>query len=440
MLVIFLPLTFVVIPILTPINRVSGETRQVGSLSHLSISNIAPEHAANRLWAHWALGILVVVWVCLVIHYETITCIKLRQKYLYTSGASRGPANTILVGNIPKALLSSEKLEEIFSVFHGGVRDVYVNTDTKGITSTMANREKALIDVEVTETKLIARCLSRAARNPIRSSAVRETDRTDSSMQTEGSSWDCHLYFSERATLRLPIFSTLWWPSLPFVGRKVDRIHYRLEQIARFTRDIESSRTESETNKPTGSAFIQFHNRIAGHLACQAVIYGVPHRLTPCIPEVSPQDVIWSNLTLSWQQRWLRTCISLTLSIAFILFYAVPVAFTSLLANLDLLAVRFEWLSWLLGWPSALKSVVQGILPPALLQVMLLVVPLVFRGLAYLQGAATYTIRETRVQNWYFVFLFTQVCCGLSASIHNAYRHKGFPRSIDIWKPTWIRS
>jgi hypothetical protein len=211
-------------------------------------------------------------------------------------------------------------------------------------------------------------------------------------------------------------------------------------QIARFTRDIESSRTKSETHKPTGSAFIQFHNRIAAHLPCQAVVHGVPHKMTPCIPEVNPEDVIWSNLTLSWQQRWVRTCMSLTLSIAFILFYAVPVAFTSLLANLDLPAARFEWLSWLSSWPSTLRSVVQGILPPALLQVMLLVVPLAYRDLAYLQGAATYTIKETRVQNWYFVFLFTQVCSCQSASIHDTHRHISFPRSIDIWKPTWIRS
>lgn len=101
---------------------------------------------------------------------------------------------------------------------------------------------------------------------------------------------------------------------------------------------------------------------------------------------------------------------ALMASAAVIVLYAVPIALTSLLANIDALATSVDWLSWLADWPEVTKSLVQGVLPPALLQLLLLLVPVIYRALVHLQGAPTGTAREVAVQNWHFLFLFVQVC------------------------------
>lgn len=420
MLKIFLPTMIVVIPILTPINRFSGEIERVTSLNQLSISNIAPKYTASRMWAHWAIATLVVGWVCYVVHDETLNYVRTRQRYLLGPGSSsRASNNTILVGNIPKALLTSEKLAEVFGVFQGGVKDVYINTDVKDLSSSLALREKTLEEVEVALTRLAVRCLSEAA----------ETQKPDNSHtrfspakhsqhsspfgtvddEVRGRVGQSYIKVEDRETMRLPLLAWSWFPSLPMLGKEVDRIDHLLERMHGLNLKIESSHTEATACPPTSSAFIQFHHRIAAHLACQSVIHGVPHHMTPRILEVDPGDVIWDNLALDWRHRWIRACISLTISMSIIVLYAVPIAFTSLLANVDTLAARINWLSWLTDWPDVVKSVIQGVLPSALLQLLLLLVPVVYRGLLHFQGSPTGTSREIGVQNWHFLFLFVQV-------------------------------
>lgn len=161
MLRVFLPVTFIVLPVLAPINRLSGTNAQTAFLDVFSISNVAPRHAASRLWLHWALGTLVVAWVCYVVHDETLAYVKAKQRY--TSGRSyraQPSANTILVANIPETLLTYEKLKKVFDVFPGGVRDIHISRDTRSLSSMLSKRDQIVEAIELAETKLIAMCVS----------------------------------------------------------------------------------------------------------------------------------------------------------------------------------------------------------------------------------------------------------------------------------------
>lgn len=90
---------------------------------------------------------------------------------------------------------------------------------------------------------------------------------------------------------------------------------------------------------------------------------------------VVDRDVLLDKLALCWRQRWLRVSVSLSVSASLIVIYAVTVAFTSFLANLDPLASNLSWLSRLSHCQDAIKSVIEGVLPPALLQVLPILVP-----------------------------------------------------------------
>ena len=201
-----------------------------------------------------------------------------------------------------------------------------------------------------------------------------------------------------------------WFPSLPLLGRKVDRIHHLRDRLRELNQEIELSSREQVDDRPLlNNAFVRFNDQIAAHLACQSVMHSVPHCMAPRILDVHPNDVIWDNLALGWRQRWIRMCIGLSASTSLIVLYAVPVAFTSFLANLDVLSSNVSWLSWLADWPESVKSVVQGVLPPAFLQVILLLVPVLYRCIMQFQGASTGSVRELGVQTWFFLFLFVQV-------------------------------
>lgn len=197
---------------------------------------------------------------------------------------------------------------------------------------------------------------------------------------------------------------------LPRVGKKVDRIYHTRKELARLNAEIEADQDNSESFPYMSSAFIQFNNQIAAHMACQSVSHHVPHTMTPRIVEISPDDVLWDNMSIKWWERYIRVAIVVVLSAGLIIFYAVPVTFTTLLSNITTLARQVPWLAWLNDFPKWAKSIIQGLLPPALLQALLIVVPIIYRALVTLQGVPTGNSREMGVQKWYFFFLFVQVC------------------------------
>lgn len=180
MLKIFVPTSLVVIPVLTPINRLSGRGGQASALSVLSISNVAPEHTSSRLWIHLALAMLIVSWVCYVIHEEILVYVKTGHKYLNSPEYRRQvSASTLLVANIPEAMLNEENLQATFEIFPGGVKEVMINRKSKEMSSSIAERNQTVKDLEVAEAKMIALCVvSRAKRR------VQQGNRTNTESQT----------------------------------------------------------------------------------------------------------------------------------------------------------------------------------------------------------------------------------------------------------------
>jgi hypothetical protein len=141
--------------------------------------------------------------------------------------------------------------------------------------------------------------------------------------------WRRYVEPQNRETTRLPVSAKSWFPSLPLLGRKVDRIHYLRDQLQELNQEIESTRGQADDVSLLDNAFVRFNDQVAAHLACQSVLHGTPHRMAPRILDVNPKDVNWNNLALGWRQRWIRGCISLSTSICLIVLYAVSVAFTS---------------------------------------------------------------------------------------------------------------
>nr|KAK5447240.1 hypothetical protein LTR18_002819 [Exophiala xenobiotica] len=221
--------------------------------------------------------------------------------------------------------------------------------------------------------------------------------------------WRRYLTEKDRETMRLPIFGWQWMPSLPLTGEKVDTIRYCRKEVARLNVEIEEDQSHPERFPLMNSAFIQFNHQVAAHMACQAVSHHVPKHMAPRMVEIDPNDVIWENMSMPWWQRYVRTGGVVAIVTGMIILWAIPVAFTSALSQLDTAAKTWTWLHWVLSIPAWFRSVIQGVLPPALLGLLTFLLPLILRWLCKVQGVQSGMLVEISVQRYYFAFLFVQL-------------------------------
>jgi calcium permeable stress-gated cation channel len=93
---------------------------------------------------------------------------------------------------------------------------------------------------------------------------------------------------------------------------------------------------------------------------------------------VTPNEVVWKSLKISWSQRVIRRIGVVGFITALVVFWAIPVAFVGLISNISYLE-SYSWLHWLTKIPTVIMGVVQGLLPAVLLSILMSLVPVVMR-------------------------------------------------------------
>ena len=234
-----------------------------------------------------------------------------------------------------------------------------------------------------------------------------------SSQPEEDAEWKKWLKAEERPRHRVANFkwTPSWLPNLPLINKKIDTIYWCRAELARLNMEIEEDQQHPERYPIMNTAFIQFNNQVAAHMACQSVTHHIPEHMAPRMVEVSPDDVIWDNMAISWWSEWARTVIVFALVSGMVILWAFPVAWTASLANIDALVREYSWLEFLVESEvieNAIKAIA-GVLPALVLSVILALVPVVLNVLAGFQGSKTGSRQSETVQIYYFAFLFVQV-------------------------------
>ncbi|KAE9975061.1 hypothetical protein EG328_003480 [Venturia inaequalis] len=440
---IFTPALCLILPILLPLNyhggvaeqEINGVRYDVKGLDTLAWGNVSPSNT-GRYWAHCILAIMLIVWVCYVFHQELMHYVVKRQEYLTSSGHRlKASSTTVLVTDIPKDLCTIEALEELYGDFPGGNREhEKAGKRESSANVTDGNREPSGIEMESTEQASV----SPAFVEEIRAMSVKEAcERCLQYDQDTKAAWTHYLTPDQRPKMWIADTKHAWAWHIPIFFRlfstKVDTIYYCRRELARLNDEVESAGQTLDAYKKNRSAFIQFNTQKAAHLACQAVADVNPRKMTSRSVEISPADINWPSLNLSWKARYIHRVIFFLLFLVAILVFGIISFITGSLSSASAFGNSISWLSWIAKLPPWLLSFVQGTLPPVI-QVILLSgpLPIVLRSMTNkTRGALTESEGERSLQLWYFIFLLIELfiiptlSSGLLATIQDLIQSPG---------------
>lgn len=425
MIRVLLPIWFISWIVLMPVTSVNNSVANNTGLDRFIFGNVARNNQ-DRYAAHIILAYLFTFWIYWNIRREMQHFTTVRQLHLVNPAHSQSvQANTILVTGIPAKLLTEPALRQLYSHLPGGVKKVWLNRDLKELPSVYDRRLAACGKLESAETSL----LSTAAK--LRRKALKKA--TSAGDPSPSADPERNVALAERLvpqdkrpSHRLPAGFMPF--SLPLIGEKVDTIDWCRQEIATATRllttgrqaladeglslpedvngdgQVDKNNRAKQTYPPLSSAFVTFNQQIAAHLAVNALTHHEPYCMADRYLEVSPPDVIWGNLGLNPYEKRIRVVISYSATAALIIFWSIPVAFVGIISNIKGLCVRESWLAWLCSLPAPVVGIIQGILPPVLLAVLMMLLPIVLRLLGRFEGIPTRTGLELSLMTRFFIF------------------------------------
>lgn len=369
-------------PILLPINATGGGKAK--ELDKISIGNVKKK---KHLYAHATLAWVFFSFVMFTVARERLWLIGLRQAWhLSRKNAQRLSSRTVLFLSAPTPALDEANMQKYFG--NDAVR-LWPATKANKLQSLVSSKNSKVDDLETAELKLIQN--------------VNKEIRKNGDQNLTYSSLPKQMKKSLRPTHK---------SKTPVVGESVDSIAYYRDQLKEAEREIEQARDSNETAEGYGTSaavFVEFRTQAAAQQAYQQVTSSDLLALTPRFTGITPNEVVWDNLTLAPARRISQEGVATALVIAIIGFWSIPVSFVGAVSNIQYLAENVKWLSFLNKLPGELMSLLSGLIPPLLLSALARYVPNIFRYIFTRFGEPTKSSTEIKVLKWYYVFQVLQI-------------------------------
>lgn len=196
---------------------------------------------------------------------------------------------------------------------------------------------------------------------------------------------------------------------LPCFGQKVDTINFYHNQIKELNESITEKQQEAHNFSQCNSAFIEFNQQIAAHMAAQSLMHKKAMQMAPRTIGISPSDVIWENMNIRSFERMIRRFLSISATSAIIIFWAAPVIFVQAVANLDTLSKAIPFLSGIQNLGPTAVGIIQGILPAVALSILISLVPVIFTILSTKEGIPQQSFVQLSVLHKFFFFQLIDV-------------------------------
>lgn len=390
-MVCFLGCCFVY-PILFPINITGGGGQE--GLDILSFSNCEKK---QRYYAHALVAWVFNLFVLYTIYRELIFYINLRQAYMFSPlYGPRISARTVLITCVPEEYMSESALRRVFD----NVKRIWINSDTDALEELVKERDEVAMKLEVAEVKLIK--LADVARRK-KGGAAAADDGDDGESGSVAAKW---VDRSQRPTH--------WVKGTgggELVGGKVDTIDWCRERLATLIPQVTElqEKIKSGDSAKFNSAFIEFTSQSTAQIGVQTLAYHLPLNMAPRFIGITPDEVVWSNLKLRWQERLVKFAATTAFTVALVIFWSIPVAFTAMISQINYLTKNVPFLRFIEDIPKEILGVITGLLPAIMLAILMALLPIILRLCAKVAGAPSLSQIELRTQNSYFLFQVIQV-------------------------------
>ncbi|KAK6827993.1 hypothetical protein PG990_009624 [Apiospora arundinis] len=386
-------------PILFPVNATGGGGQT--QLSILSYSNIdtSTSGGKNRFYAHCFAAWLFYGFVMYMVLRECIYYINLRQAFLLSPFyANRISSRTVLFVSVPVAYLDESRLRKVFG--EDTVKNIWITGETDKLEELVKERDKVAMKLEKAEVKLLK--LANGARlKSIKKGGADE--RTEAAHDAEPGSLSARWV----PTKKRPTHRT---GTLGLIGKKVDTINWCRSELERLIPEVDAAQTSYRAGsaKKIPSVFIEFFTQSQAESANQVLAHHQALQMTPKYIGITPGEVVWKALRVSWWQRVIRRFAVIAFIAVLIIFWAIPVGVVGIISNVNYLKTIF-FLTWLDKIPPVIMGVVSGLLPSVALSILMSLVPVIMRLCARAAGEPSQSRVELFTQNAYFAFQVIQV-------------------------------
>ncbi|KAJ4485800.1 DUF221 family protein [Lentinula aciculospora] len=417
---IFLAFTVLTFAVIVPVNFI-GQDGATSNLERISWINVVDPKEQKRFTAHILVVYILTIFVIFLVRREMAYFILMRQRFLLSPTHSRlAQARTVLITSVPDTLSTESSLRQFASFVPGGVERIWLYRDTKELNKSFAAREKRCTMLEIAVSEVLRDAVKawrkkEAKRKKKKAKSIpkpRAEDVEASPNTGEPASDDEELLeheasfqlldvlvpFTKRPKHRTGTFGVL--------GDKVDTIEWCKDEIARLNSTISSTRSlQKQDSKFLGSVFILCNLQIGAHILAQCVSYHQVLQMNDRFIETHPDDIVWHNLDDDALKTRSKVSLSWIATIGLILVWSFPVAAIGGLSNIYAVCRKAEWLDWICSAPAPLPSIIQGLLPPALLAALFAMMPIILRGLAWYEGLPRHSLISVSLYRRFFLFL-----------------------------------
>jgi calcium permeable stress-gated cation channel len=158
--------------------------------------------------------------------------------------------------------------------------------------------------------------------------------------------------------------------------------------------------------------------------------------MSPRVVGLSPEEIVWGNLGITWKTMTIRNYISLVIVAALIIFWSIPVAVVGSISQISYLTKVVPFLSFINKCPKVILGVITSLLPVIMLSILMSLVPVFMRLLGKFAGLPTLSLIELRTHESYFwfqliqVFLVTTLTSAASAAVPQIIQNPGSVTSL----------
>lgn len=367
---IFLVLSLISVVILIPANTAGKNKGGIkGDANKIFLAMTPQFMKQDVLWTHVISAYLINIVVVFFLWRNYIAVTRLRRQYFVSADYLMSlHSRTLLITDIPRSVRTDEGILRLLDSFgkNTALPRAAIGRNVKELPDLIEEHEKTVRELESV--------LSKYLKNPDNLPSTRPTMKPSKKYRTNNA------------------------------VNKVDAIDYLAERIRELEGEILHVRDSIDKRNPMPYGFASYEKIEDAHSVAWETKKKHPQGTTVRMAP-RPTDLIWKNLPLTKKAgRWKRFVVNFWISLLTVVWIVPNALIAIFLSNLNNLALVWRDFRENFERHRATWSAVQGIASPALMSLVYLILPIIFRRLFIRAGDTTKTSRERHVTTKLYAF------------------------------------